>query len=99
MFTKCQQVFTFNSFGTSEFENFCEISFDQKSYLEPNIERFEVQWFFVFKKVEKVLVELFHERVNQWNLRLWKNCKLLSGSIFYELFKSKKRWPKWALFF
>ena len=51
-------------FGTSEFENISELSLDQKSYLEPNIERFEVQWFFVFKKVEKVLVELFHERVN-----------------------------------
>ena len=30
-------------FGTSEFENVSELSLGQKSYLEPNIERFEVQ--------------------------------------------------------
>ena len=69
MLTKGQQVLTFYLFGTFEFENISELSLDQKSYLEPNIERFEVQWFFVFKKVEKVLVELFHERVNKNNPR------------------------------
>ena len=70
MLTKGQQVLTFYLFGTFEFENISELSLDQKSYLEPNIERFEVQWFFVFKKVEKVLVELFHERVNRGTIEV-----------------------------
>ena len=83
-------MLTFYLFGTFEFENISELSLDQKSYLEPNIERFEVQWFFVFKKVEKVLVELFHERVKEFSIQsplgFSKNLKICHFLVVSKLF-------------